>query len=237
MSSAPERLDVATRVPKTKEECEHYARYAWASTRVRGDVLDIACGTGYCARMLARRARISGVDRDEQAVELSRSRVTGTFLVAEAPPIPFPDGAFDFAVSFETIEHIPEDIEFIREIRRVLRPGGTLLISTPNLAISAPGGVPLNQWHVREYTLASLTALLKDAGLEISEIYVQSFPPRIKRGHRIAWRLQGLTWTQPAVVRSATRVLFGDAEVRLREPGQRAPGYWLVSATKGIHPH
>jgi SAM-dependent methyltransferase len=230
---APERLDVATRVPKTKEECEHYARYVWASALVRGDVLDIACGTGYGARLLARHARVSGVDRDEEAVETALSRVTGTFLVAEMPPIPFPNDAFDFVVSFETVEHIPEDIDFVREIRRVLRPGGTLLMSTPNKDISAPGGVPLNRWHVREHTLASLTALLDEAGLEVRDSYVQSFPPKISRGHRIAWRLQGLAWTQPAVVRSATRALLGDAEVRPHDDHQRAPGYWLVSAVKG----
>jgi SAM-dependent methyltransferase len=233
LNAAPERLDVPTRIPKTKEECEHYARYAWASALVRGEVLDVACGTGYGARLLACHARVSGVDRAEEAVEKALSRVTGTFLVAEVPPIPFPNDAFDFVVSFETVEHIADDFEFIREINRVLRPGGTLLMSTPNKDISAPGGVPLNQWHIREYTLDSLSALLRGAALEVCDVYVQSFPPKIKRGHQIAWRLQGLTWTQPAVVRSATRALLGDAEVRPYDDHQPPAGYWLVSAIKG----
>jgi len=233
MNDAPERLDIARRVPKTQLECEHYARYVWASARVRGDVLDVACGTGYGARMLVRHARVSGVDRDKKAIDRALSRVTGTFLVAEVPPIPFPDDSFDFVVSFETVEHILDDREFIREIRRVLRPGGTLLMSTPNKNISAPDGAPRNRWHIREYTLDSFTALLGGAGLEVCDVYAQGFPPKIKRGHRIAWRLHGLTWTQPAVVRAATRALFGDAEVRPRGEHQSDPGYWLVRAIKG----
>jgi 2-polyprenyl-3-methyl-5-hydroxy-6-metoxy-1,4-benzoquinol methylase len=227
---APERVDVASRVPKTKEECEHYARYVWAAAQVHGEVLDVACGTGYGSRLLARSARVSGVDRDREAVDKARSRIAGTFLVAEVPPIPFASEAFDFVVSFETIEHIPDDVAFIRELRRVLRPGGTLLISTPNGDISAPTGVPLNRWHVREYTLASLTTLLGEAGLQVCDVYAQSFPPRVSRGHRITWRLHGLTWTQPARLRLATRSLFGDAEVRPRTDHQAAPGYWVVRA-------
>ncbi len=232
LTGAPERVDVSARVPKTKEECEHFARYLWASALVRGNALDVACGTGHGARLLARHARVSGVDRDAEAVETALSRVAGTFLLAEVPPIPFPDDAFDFVVSFETVEHIPDDMGFVREIRRVLRPGGTLLMSTPNGDISAPGGVPLNRWHIREYTLTSLTALLRGGGLEVCDVYVQSFPPKLKRGHRVAWRLHGLTWTQPSVIRAATRALFGDAEVRPRAHHQPAPGYWLVGATK-----
>jgi protein-L-isoaspartate O-methyltransferase len=84
VNDAPERIDVATRVPKTKEECEHFARYEWASAQVRGEVLDVASGTGYGAKLLVRHARVCGVDRDEEAVETARSRVAGTFVVVEA---------------------------------------------------------------------------------------------------------------------------------------------------------
>jgi SAM-dependent methyltransferase len=227
---SPERLDIARRTPRTKEECEHYARYVWAATRVRGEVLDVACGTGYGAQLLKPHARVSGVDRDEEAVKLARSRVGGTFLVGEVPPIPFSDNAFDFVVCFETVEHISHDDEFIREIGRVLRPGGQLLISTPNMAVSAPGGVPVNPWHVREYTLASLTELVARAGLEVRDVYVQGFPPKIARGHRIAWRLQGLTWTLPGSVRSAMRAFLGDAEVRPLPGHHRPPGFWVLNA-------
>jgi SAM-dependent methyltransferase len=229
--SAPERLDLAERRPRTKEECEHYARYAWAATLVRGEVLDVACGTGYGTRLLERRARVSGVDRDEEAIELARSRAAGSFVVAEIPPIPFADNAFDFVVCFETVEHIADDERFVREIRRVLRPGGQLLISTPNKDVSSPDGIPINPWHVREYTLASLTELLRTAGLELRDTYLQSFAPKIPRGHRIAWRLHGLMPARPGFVRSATRRLLGDAEVRRFSGRQPPPGFWIVNAT------
>lgn len=230
MKASPERVDVATRIPGTKEECEHLARYLWATDLVRGEVLDVACGTGYGSRLLARAASVSGVDRAEEAVALARGRVDGTFLVADVPPIPFADDCFDFVVSFETVEHIPEDGEFVREIRRVLRPGGRLLISTPNKDVSTVDGTPLNEWHIREYTLGSLKELLEDAGLEVSDVYAQSFPPKLKRGHRLTWRVHGLTWTLSRSVRTATRSLLGDSDVRPLRAEDPAPGYWLVSA-------
>src|SRR5436190_13862043 len=128
IDGAPERIDVAARLPKTKEECEHLARYHWAAAQVHGEVLDVACGTGYGAKLLAHNAQVSGVDRNKEAVDRARARVVGTFLVAEVPPIPFPGDAFDFVICFETVEHVHDDVSFMREIRRVLRPGGTLLI-------------------------------------------------------------------------------------------------------------
>jgi SAM-dependent methyltransferase len=195
-------------------------------------VLDVACGTGYGSRLLARKAAVSGVDRAEEAVAQARSRVDGTFVVADIPPIPFPGDSFDFVVSFETVEHIPQDREFVREIRRVLRPGGCLLISTPNEELSTVNGIPLNEWHIREYTLASLKELLEGADLEVRGVYVQSFPPRLKRGHRLAWRLHGLTWKLPAAFRTATRSLLGDSDVRPLTAAGQAPGYWLVTARK-----
>jgi SAM-dependent methyltransferase len=230
VKSSPERVDVARRVPRTKEECEHVARYLWATNLVQGEVLDVACGTGYGSRLLARAASVSGVDRAVEAVALARNRVNGAFHVADVPPIPFADDCFDFVVSFETVEHIPEDEEFVREIRRVLRPGGYVLISTPNQDVSTVDGTPLNEWHIREYTLGSLKELLENAGLEVNDVYAQSFPPKVKRGHRLLWRVHGLTWALPRSVRTVTRSLLGDSEVRPLRSEDRAPGYWLVSA-------
>jgi SAM-dependent methyltransferase len=231
LDDAPERIDVPDRLPRTKEECEHLARYEWAASQVHGEVLDVACGTGYGSRLLANSARVSGVDRDERSVQTARSRVSGVFLVAEIPPIPLPGEAFDFVTSFETVEHISDDLGFVREITRVLRPGGTLLISSPNMDISAPDGVPRNRWHVREHTLSSLTTLLEEAGLRVHQVYGQSFPPRITRGHRVAWRLHGLAWDRPGL-RAAARALLGDAQVRPQGDRRPPPGYWVLRARK-----
>jgi SAM-dependent methyltransferase len=229
-AAARERIDVATHTPRTKEECEHYARYLWAASIVSGDVLDVACGTGYGTRLLAKRSRVTGVDRDERALELARSRATGRFINARVPPIPLADASFDFVVCFETVEHIADDLAFVREVARVLRAEGQLLLSTPNADVSAPDGSSRNQWHVREYTLTSLLALLDEAGLETVEVYAQSFPPRIPRAHRFLWRLHSLTWRQPAIIRRAAAPILGDATVREGEDHRRSPGYWLVRA-------
>jgi SAM-dependent methyltransferase len=230
-ATVPERVDVAGRVSKTKEECEHYARYVWASRLVHGSILDVACGTGYGSRLLARSGRVTGVDRDQGAVEQARSRARGTFLVAEVPPIPIRAQAFDFVVCFETIEHVHDDVEFMREIRRVLGSRGKLLLSTPNAYVSGERGMPVNPWHVREHTWESLTTLLESAGLEIIDRYMQSFPPLFSRGHRFTWRLYGLTWVLlPRPVRTVIRPLLGDAQVRPFKTRSRAPAYWVVSA-------
>jgi len=74
------------------------------------------------------------------------------------------DNSFDFAVSFQVIEHIKADREFIREIHRVLKPGGKLLLSTPNRLMS----LTRNPWHVREYTSAELKALLGECFKEVT---------------------------------------------------------------------
>src|SRR2546423_12107580 len=100
LNDAPERIDVATRVPKTKEECEHLARYLWAAAQVHGEVLDVACGTGYGAKVLAHHARVSGVDRDKQAVGTARFRGTRRVFVAQVPPNPLSCSPFALLRSF-----------------------------------------------------------------------------------------------------------------------------------------
>lgn len=81
------------------------------------------------------------------------------YLRATVPPLPFADGSFDTVISFQVIEHVRRDRELVAEIRRVLRPGGRLIISTPNIAMS----LTRNPWHVREYTVDGFARLLEEA--------------------------------------------------------------------------
>ena len=74
----------------------------------------------------------------------------------EVPPIAFESGSFDFVVCFQVIEHIKRDTEFVREVARVLRPGGKFIVSTPN----APMSLTRNPWHIREYTADEFQNLL-----------------------------------------------------------------------------
>jgi ubiquinone/menaquinone biosynthesis C-methylase UbiE len=170
----PERIDVPERVQNHTQE-EHRARYAWAAERLSGRVLDVACGTGHGSRVLAGRCTVAGIDQDKGAVEQASGRVPGgEFIVASVPPIPFGDAAFDAITSFETIEHLDDDVGFMAELRRVLRPGGHLLVSTPNRAVTSPNdAVPKNRYHVREYLLPEFVALARDAGFEQVDVYYQ----------------------------------------------------------------
>ena len=74
----------------------------------------------------------------------------------EVPPIVFENCSFDAVVSFQVIEHIEKDMELVREVARVLRPGGKFIVSTPN----APMSLTRNPWHVREYNADELRNLL-----------------------------------------------------------------------------
>ena len=134
-----ERVDVAGGRPRNAVEYEHWARYRWALQFARGEILDIACGTGHGSALLSEGGKVTGVDRDREALAIAQSRVRGgRFVTAECPPIPLPDKAFDTVVSFETLEHVAEDEAFVAEIRRVLRSGGALLLSTPNSRVRPP---------------------------------------------------------------------------------------------------
>ena len=72
------------------------------------------------------------------------------------PPLDFADESFDYVISFQVIEHIKNDKEFVAEVSRVLRKGGKFIVSTPN----APMSLTRNPWHVREYTAEELKKLL-----------------------------------------------------------------------------
>jgi SAM-dependent methyltransferase len=78
------------------------------------------------------------------------------FLEAKVPPLPFADDSFDCVVSFQVIEHIKRDRAFVEEVRRVLKPGGRFIVSTPN----RPMSLTRNPWHVREYNAKQFGELL-----------------------------------------------------------------------------
>jgi SAM-dependent methyltransferase/glycosyltransferase involved in cell wall biosynthesis len=135
---------------------EHLHRYLLAERLVaHKDVLDIASGEGYGSALLAKHAAsVVGVDISRAAVEHARARyveITNLrFLVGDCAEIPLPDGCVDFVVSFETIEHHDKHEDMLLEIKRVLRPGGVLIISSPdryNYSIR-PGYQ--NEFHVKE---------------------------------------------------------------------------------------
>lgn len=147
-------------------EIEHLHRYFLARDAARGlDVLDIACGEGYGSALLAQVARsVVGVDVSREAVSFAQDayrRDNLRFLTGDGRDIPVADASVDLIVSFETLEHLYEQERLVAEFRRVLRPGGLLIISTPDRNVYSPDGSVPNPHHVRELDQAEFLKLLK----------------------------------------------------------------------------
>jgi SAM-dependent methyltransferase len=145
-------------VPGTRGEIwiEHWHRYhfarRWATGRA---VLDVACGEGYGSALLARdAASVIGADISTDAIGHARARYASIanlrFECAPCTRLPLEAASIDLAVSFETVEHIAEQAEFLAELARVLRPGGLLVLSCPNrLEYRDKRGFE-NPFHVKE---------------------------------------------------------------------------------------
>ncbi|PZR43051.1 class I SAM-dependent methyltransferase [Paraburkholderia fungorum] len=146
---------------------EHYHRYLLAGPMAAGlRVLDIACGEGYGTASLARSAGYAiGVDISEDAVRHARCTYSASNLeyrVGNAAEIPVETGSIDLVVSFETIEHHDRHKEMMAEIKRVLKPNGLLLISSPNKYEYSDVPRTSNPFHVKELYLDEFRALLAD---------------------------------------------------------------------------
>jgi GT2 family glycosyltransferase/SAM-dependent methyltransferase len=136
-------------------EVEHLHRYLLARDLCASkDVLDLASGEGYGAALLAQVARsVIGIDSHEPTVAHAKreyGRANLHFLVGDARCVPLNTNCVDVITSFETLEHFAEQEAFIAEIRRVLRPGGLLVISTPDCDVYSPAGSLANPHHVWE---------------------------------------------------------------------------------------
>jgi SAM-dependent methyltransferase len=156
---------------------EHLHRYAVAADMAHGKVvLDLACGEGYGANLLARVAsEVIGIDADAGAVEHARLAYRADnlrFDVGACAAVPIPTASVDLVVSFETIEHHTQHQEMMAEIRRVLRPGGLLIISTPDRREYSELPQYRNSFHVRELSRAEFGDLLAGA-FEHSVVYGQ----------------------------------------------------------------
>ena len=145
-------------------EFEHFHRYCMARDLCNGlDVLDVASGEGYGSAVLASLAKsVIGVEIDNVSTEHAQVCYQShnlKFLQGNALELPLDDASVDAVVSFETLEHLREHLKFIVEIKRVLRPGGRLIISTPDRTIYA--AQHFNQFHMRELSYLEFESLLR----------------------------------------------------------------------------
>ena len=138
-----------------------YLAYVEAAKLVSGNVLEIGTGSGYGIELISSKAdKFLTIDKFESKVGADASeRIENVeFRQMNVPPLTgLPDNHFDFVVSFQVIEHIKKDDAFVKEIHRVLKPGGKFIHTTPNKKMS----LSRNPWHIREYTVDELFKLLK----------------------------------------------------------------------------
>ena len=145
---------------------EHLHRYALARDLAAGKVvLDIACGEGYGSALLAQvAAHVTGVDIAADVVHFAERTYRWpnlTFREGRCDAIPLADASVDLVVSFETLEHHTRTEEMMTEIRRVLRPEGVVIISTPDKLQYTDLRNYVNPFHVRELYLDEFRELMR----------------------------------------------------------------------------
>ena len=146
---------------------EHRHRYQIASQFVGPDsrVLDLGCGLGYGSRYLCRGVSYLGIDISEDAISYCRqvSDVKNvTFEQFNATSIPLPDSSFDVITAFEMLEHVPDPSTVVKEARRLLKPDGLFLSSTPDRDTYDSLLTEPNLFHVSEMSLAEYVSCLED---------------------------------------------------------------------------
>ena len=184
-----------------------FKAYVIAKDHATGELLEVGCGEGRGIDLLKPLVKhYTAVDKIETAInELREKHPDSTFLVSNIPPFNgLKDDAYDSLISFQVIEHISDDLLFLKEIRRVLKPGATALLTTPNRMLS----LTRNPWHIREYTAPELRSLASKVFAEVTikgitgnekvMKYYQDNKRRVQRFTR--WDIFNLQHRLPAAV-------------------------------------
>lgn len=154
------------------DEARHLVAYRYALDLVRGKrVMDAGCGEGFATRTLVGTAsEVVGIDYHAEAIATAKAKwqLPGmTFRVVDLANSGA-DDTFDVVLNFQVLEHVPDDRAFVARLREWLRPGGTLMLTTPNLLQSFSE----NPCHLREYRAADLEGLLRPVFSEVQVLGV-----------------------------------------------------------------
>jgi 2-polyprenyl-3-methyl-5-hydroxy-6-metoxy-1,4-benzoquinol methylase len=135
-----------------------------AAGYVQGHLLEVGCGEGRGINWLMPKVTsYSAIDKIEPVINLLQKKYPqGKFVSGNIPPLSVFES--NSLVSFQVIEHVKDDLLFLKEIHRVLKPGGIALLTTPNRPLS----LSRNPWHIREYTAKELTDLAKQFFAEVT---------------------------------------------------------------------
>jgi SAM-dependent methyltransferase len=171
-----------TREPGRRSDA-HLARYVQACSFIRpgDDVIDVACGLGYGSHVIAaltESGSVSGVDLSEFAIRYAWANFASAdrkvdFRVGNAQDLShLQSSSVNFAVSVETLEHIPEPAALLQELYRVLAPAGRVYVSVPNDWSDGSGKDP-NPFHLHVYDWKTISRQLKDAGFSVIRAWLQ----------------------------------------------------------------
>jgi SAM-dependent methyltransferase len=126
-------------------------------------ILDAGCGSGRNMVELARRGAVSGIEVSDTSVRVARERGVGEVISGSVLEMPFASDSFELAVCLDVIEHLRDDVAALRELRRVVAPGGSLLVTVPAYQWLWSGHDEINH-HFRRYTRRSLRRAAEQAG-------------------------------------------------------------------------
>jgi len=161
----------------------HEAAYHALAPHCRGAVvLEAGCGEGYGADLLARdAAAVVGLDYDAlTAAHVARAYPAVRVVRGNLATLPLRSSTVDVVANLQVIEHLWDQEGFLAECARVLRPGGRLLVTTPNRITFSPGrDTPLNPFHTRELAPSEMDSLLTGAGFEVEYLGGLSHGPRL----------------------------------------------------------
>lgn len=132
----------------------------------RPKILDVGCGTGANLLMLSKYGDAEGVDISEDALAFCRERGLDKVRLGAGEKLPYEDGTFDLVTAFDVVEHMDDDLAGLREMRRVLRPGGRALLFVPTFMFLWGLQDDVSN-HRRRYRLPELRRVLEQAGFEI----------------------------------------------------------------------
>ena len=204
---------------------EHWHRYALARQLSQHcTVLDVACGEGYGAAMVAETAsKVVGVDLSVDVIQHAKNNyghhANLQFVTASCECLPFSDASFDFAISFETIEHIEKQKEFISELTRVLRPDGILILSSPNKRLYSDAHDYHNEFHVRE--------LYRN---ELEELLLEAFPHIFWLGQKLLFH--SAIWPENRACVTTEYLVSDDRQVTVVNHPSVEPMYYIAVCSR-----
>lgn len=147
----------------------HIYAYILAKAYVNGTVLELGCGNGYGMKLLAGNCRsYTGVDK-YMPLKFDLAENTAMFSSKLPNLTNIGSNLYDIVICFQVIEHIKDDKKLVEEIKRILKPGGRLLLTTPNINMS----LTRNPYHIREYNVESMKKIIETqfSEFDINGIY------------------------------------------------------------------